>query len=331
MSQSERDRYELLRAGERFTDAEAEKAERIAATEPDNIDIQTQLLGYYFRGKWQRVPSAKEKHLHLVLELIESKPALPVLGLPQAMLDPISDPAGYAKAKLLWEKQVATHQDNARVLANAARFYFRSDKGLVEELLKKAQELEPTNPEWTRELAHHYRRGIHRRTGPARLDIAAKSLEQFELAVKQFDDPRSTYGLLEDLAAVAFEADELGKAKQYADRLLELSTSPEFERRTGNAVHHGNLVLGRLALKAGEMDRAKSYLLEAGRTTGSPQLNSFGPNMMLAKELLEHGEKDIVLEYFQLCGKFWEREELDEWAKVIKAGGAPDFGANLRY
>lgn len=27
--------------------------------------------------------------------------------------------------------------------------------------------------------------------------------------------------------------------------------------------------------------------------------------MALAKELLERGEKDIVLEYFALCAEFW--------------------------
>ena len=85
----------------------------------------------------------------------------------------------------------------------------------------------------------------------------------------------------------------------------------------------------------GDIERAKEHLLAAGNTSGSPQLNSFGPNMTLAKELLEQGERDVVLEYFRLCAKFWKSRShlgtLEEWANQVKAGMVPDFGANLRY
>ena len=62
---------------------------------------------------------------------------------------------------------------------------------------------------------------------------------------------------------------------------------------------------------------------------------SFGPTMVLAKELLEEGEKDVVLQYFDLCEKFWiagpanPGNKLKEWREVVKAGGVPDFGMNL--
>ena len=46
--------------------------------------------------------------------------------------------------------------------------------------------------------------------------------------------------------------------------------------------------------------------MAAGATPGSPQLDSFGPNMTLAKELLEKGQPDVVLHYFALCKNFWE-------------------------
>ena len=105
----------------------------------------------------------------------------------------------------------------------------------------------------------------------------------------------------------------------------------ENDWNTGNAIHHGNLVLGRLALQAGDNDKAKSHLLKAGKTSGSPQLNSFGPNMTLAKELLDKGEKEVVLEFFQLCAKFWKSDKLDQWIAIVKDGGIPSFGGNLLY
>lgn len=64
---------------------------------------------------------------------------------------------------------------------------------------------------------------------------------------------------------------------------------------------------------------------------GAPTLNSFGPNMSLAKELLERGEREVVLEFFELCRTFWECEEgrLDTWSDDVRRGEIPNFGANL--
>ena len=76
-----------------------------------------------------------------------------------------------------------------------------------------------------------------------------------------------------------------------------------------------------------------AYLIEAGRTPGSPQLNSFGPNMLLAKELLEKGETATVLEYLDLCTKFWriDHGSVSTWKKLIADGKQPNFFANLLY
>ena len=81
------------------------------------------------------------------------------------------------------------------------------------------------------------------------------------------------------------------------------------------------------------MDDAKRHLLEAGKSPGSPQMDSFGPNMSLAKDLIEKGERDVVVEYFGLCRTFWkmDRGRLDEWTQTVKAGKTPNFGANLVY
>ncbi|HMF36252.1 MAG TPA: hypothetical protein VKF17_06415 [Isosphaeraceae bacterium] len=64
---------------------------------------------------------------------------------------------------------------------------------------------------------------------------------------------------------------------------------------------------------------------------GSPQLNSFGPSMSFAREMLEAGEREPVLEYLNLCRSFWKGDEgrLDRWTREIKEGRIPDFGPSL--
>ncbi len=101
----------------------------------------------------------------------------------------------------------------------------------------------------------------------------------------------------------------------------------------GNAIHKVNIIEGRIALQNGDLELAKQYLIEAGKTPGSPQLNSFGPNMTLAREFLNKNEKQIVIQYFDLCNKFWNDDynKLDDWKKQVENGEMPYFGANLRY
>jgi hypothetical protein len=54
--------------------------------------------------------------------------------------------------------------------------------------------------------------------------------------------------------------------------------------------------------------------------------------MILAKELLEKGERETVLAYLQSCAKFWEMggDRLQNWMATIRGGGTPDFLMNLR-
>jgi len=134
---------------------------------------------------------------------------------------------------------------------------------------------------------------------------------------------------LPQLAKAALNADAFDKAASYATELLQLRDNHD----RGQAVHDGNMVLGVVSLRQGNVVQAKHYLLESAKTTGSPVLNSFGPNMRLAKELLEKGERDAVLEYFDACRAFWKlgAGQLDAWSAAVREGRTLSFGANLVY
>ncbi len=138
---------------------------------------------------------------------------------------------------------------------------------------------------------------------------------------------------LDHAAKESFEAGHFEDAARFAKELLEISSRFKKDWNYGNAVQDGNLVLGRLAVKDGRINEAKQFLLEAGKSKGSPQMDTFGPNMSLAKDLLRKGERDVVLEYFELCRKFWGMHDgrLDQWSKEVKQGKIPKFGSNLIY
>lgn len=121
--------------------------------------------------------------------------------------------------------------------------------------------------------------------------------------------------------------------RRHAEEALRLANGYQDDWNYGNAIHKANLALGRVALRENDLDGATRFLLRAGATPGSPQLNTFGPNMLLAKELFERGETGVLLEYFQLCGRFWEEhgEELSGWSQQVRQNVQPDFGANVLY
>jgi hypothetical protein len=105
----------------------------------------------------------------------------------------------------------------------------------------------------------------------------------------------------------------------------------------GNVIHQAHTIMGRAALQKNDLKTAKIHLLESGKTPGSPQLNSFGPSFILARELLEKGEKDVVIEYLDLIAVFWANTgklpatykqlaeehagKISKWKQEIKAAG----------
>lgn len=151
-------------------------------------------------------------------------------------------------------------------------------------------------------------------------------------AQQKADDPANEFYKLTKAAPAAFVAGDHAKAEALARQLLAESESWKENWNYGNAIHAANLVLGRVALARGETAEARKFLVAAGRTPGSPQLNTFGPDMLFASEMLEKGERAVVVEYFDLCLKFWKKESrIAEWRAAIARNEAPDFGANVRY
>lgn len=136
-------------------------------------------------------------------------------------------------------------------------------------------------------------------------------------------------------AKAEFDVGRFADAEAHAKEALRLAGDHTLPRMgpVGNAVHDGHVVLGRLALRAGDKTAARDHLLLAGGTTGSATLASFGPNMTLARDLLLIGERKAVLDYLEKCRRFWnyDRGNINAWEDAIKRGEMPDFGANLVY
>ena len=324
----EPDAHRLAMEGRNLTGTQVSALEAQLRKNADNLSLRIKLLSYYFRNQFNSPEARAARQAH-VLWIIRHHPEAEVAGLPCASLNERLDAVAFREASKLWMAYIEDGDTNTAILGNAARFFLHTNRTKAEQYLTRARELEPDNPEWSKRLGHLYRRFA--RTGET-VDAATakKSLAAYEEALpKQASQQR--YYLLGDIAKAALWSGELSKARKYATELLDAAVEQRPDWNYGNAVHHGNLILGHVVLLEGDLDMAEQYLLKAGKTPGSPQLNSFGPNMVLALELLKHERKEPVIEYLKLCGKFWKKSQTDTWIAVIEGGGIPSFGANLRY
>jgi hypothetical protein len=72
-----------------------------------------------------------------------------------------------------------------------------------------------------------------------------------------------------------------------------------------NAHYDMNQVRGQVALRRGRTEEAVAYLHRAAETRGSPQLATFGPQLRLARELLEAGHAEAVRAFLMSVRGFW--------------------------
>lgn len=110
----------------------------------------------------------------------------------------------------------------------------------------------------------------------------------------------------------------------------------------GNAVHNANVILGLIALRKGRRAEAVVHLYAAGETPGSPQLDTFGPSLLLARELARVGEYKAAADYLVSISRFWKATDrsftgfmfpqlhdpdpLRTWVRELESGRVPDFG-----
>ncbi len=231
-----------------------------------------------------------------------------------------------------WRTALAEHASDPNVYGNAAHYFLVVDAKKSRELLEVAARLDPKNPLWQKQLAETYKLGTIRE--PTQSDAEDKEANENALGFlqrveAQATDASSRFNQLPELAKRALAANENKEAERYANEMIASAPDQTDKRDAGNAVHWGNIVLGELALKQNDLVAAKIHLLAAGETTGSPTLNSFGPDTSLAKQLFDRGEHEVVDQYLQKVGAFWSSGQncLKLWRNDIAAQQAPEATA----
>lgn len=137
---------------------------------------------------------------------------------------------------------------------------------------------------------------------------------------------------LDDLLEAAVKEGNTPSTRELAGEYLSLANDFPCNWNYGNAIHDANSALGMLAIIDGDIDSAKRYLLAAGKSPGSPQLDTFGPSLELAQELLKRRELPTVASYFESVARFWKMDQgvIRTWLTQLSQKEIPDVARHCR-
>lgn len=257
-----------------------------------------------------------------------------------------------------WTKQVMAHQGDAAVMSNAGACLLPHDRAGGLSLLGAAFKVDSDNPLFRHRLLGAHRVMMWGRTaladadGDDRKSLAADLLKEAEAilditaATKQPQELAERVDLFRVVGMSAVETGDLAKARSAAEKLAAADAQKDpAVKSVGFAGHYAAIILGRVALREGKMDEARAKLQEAGKSVppGARRFNfrlgvnsdivpgPSGPDVVLAKEMLEKGERDAVIAYFAQCEPELTNSRADIWIKLVRAGKMPHFTQGLEY
>jgi hypothetical protein len=302
--------------------------EHIVATVPDDLDSRGALLRHYGTLIVHARANATDQAAHErhALWVVEHEPASGAARFLVATSVPWMTARIQARMRAAWLEVLAASPARADLLENAAACVLSMDRPLERRLLEQGGALEPLEPYWRLSLGSSYLREASRAKAKGMADardVARLALAEFEMAHELLPDSATRADLLLNLARAAELAEDTATTRRNATAALDILTPDDLVY--GRAVHDGNIILGKLALASGDLIEAKRRLGLAGQTPGDPGLDTVGPDLDLASQLLARGEGDAVIQYLKDCARFWTRArpQLDAAVRQIESGAVP--------
>lgn len=298
----------------------AELEARVLADESD-VDARVRLVGFYFLRVSSEDHRRRAEHLSW---LAEHRPDIGLGGYGYIVEE--QAPEGHEATRRAWLAAAARPDADVQILQNAADFLGFNRPEEAESLFRRAAALQPEIGEWRTRIARTLtKRAQWADDAGDRRRHARAAIAELDVALHLADEDWIALGVRIDLVAAAVLAEDWDRVRETAERVLADNESCTRTFQYGNAIHWANIALGFAALAEDQLAAASEFLVRAGNTPGSPQLNSFGPDRDLARALLDRGARQAVLTYLADCARFWAGNEglLQEWRSAIARGESP--------
>lgn len=274
----------------------------------DHMDVVTRctLVGFYSRAKHGR-PDLWCNHFEWLVKTCTGEEFLSapyVCRLPENISD-----EQYKQLQDCYLQKVKRNRKNANVLGNAATFIEQRNFKLAQKLLKKAVQLEPKNEKWLDLLCHSYSRQAIDEND---IEIAEKAFDMGDHLLKMVKRKglHEAY-IAEHLCELAFHFNDLHRASRYIARLKKSELNVFYPSRK-------HLFKGMLALRLGDVERAKTQLLKAGHK------EDLLMDLTLARQLQDRGEFETVMHFLELCLHDHhidhQKKQVAHWIAQLKKG-----------
>ncbi len=222
-------------------------------------------------------------------------------------------------------KQVQASED-ANLLGGAGEFLSRPNvfivpfnttfgdddlPALAEKWLRRARQLAPASDTWNGALSNAIRVSAQRAT-----DAAQKLRLLYEASSLLPENPKRR--MLAEIAQAEFEASDDAAAGRDAQTLVD-------GKRSFYDWNVGHTVLGRLALAQGNAAQAKEHLLASVKPPAQFKNPTAQPNMTLAQEILDAGDKDTVVQFLEASRPVWpfDQGRIDHMINFVKRAVPP--------
>jgi TonB family protein len=159
---------QLLTEGSKLSPAEAQQLEEQLLRDPEDLTARGKLISYY---QSNAMDAPRLRHVDW---LIQHHPESELISHFSYASD--LSPEEYGHEKALWQEQVTLHPTDARVLANAATFLGAKDQFAEKDLLERARQADPSNPEWLKRLADLFARAISLLGTPAYYVVPGRAM-----------------------------------------------------------------------------------------------------------------------------------------------------------
>ena len=314
---------------------------------PDDSETRRRLLRFYTNYRIEDTPARQLGRVKHRLWFLQNQPEIEDADIYGYQIPFYS--VGDAEYKILreeWLKQVEKNAANSRIRLNAVSFFRSKEPEIAEKLLAEGCRIDPENYEFPLQLSELIYAKIKDLDEDSdeylkkKSRVLGQTFEAGERALTLLKTERSNdrdakrAGLLQSLTKIAFELGKFDRAKMLATELILDFGQDAANTNYADATHIGNIILGRIAVRENDAERAKQYLLIAVRAPLRREKSYFSKiDLRLARELLEKGEKATVAEYLKLCERLLNYSDLyagklralKSWQEQISQGKMPSF------
>jgi hypothetical protein len=226
-----------------------------------------------------------------------------------------SEPSKHRVCVDAWVAAVRSNIDDPDSLGQAASFFMWEHPRLAKALVDRCRRLEPKHRAWTGVAIECLDRLLEAASGPAeQRALAREFLDVLETALAHPPGCYTRFSLQDLIARHALNAQAFDRARQAAHSVLAKSAKGQ---EAYSAKHEAQSVLGVLALRDGDVEKAKEHLF--GSLSFPPGKRSEAPIWRLTRVLWQMGEREALARYLAQCRSKWAESEMEAWLTDMKA------------